>query len=100
MKLVFRLLSEDLIEAWGAMSAPESTDSAGRVEEELCRRIAAATGCDEGVVFRTIRGLVEKGYLRAENGAAGYRWGWTHNNRCGEGPAAFASAAEVCPAAL
>ena len=48
MKLVYRLLSEDLIEKWGAIPAPDSTESTELLQEELCRRIEEATGVEGG----------------------------------------------------
>jgi hypothetical protein len=87
MKLVYRLLSEDLIEKWGAMPAPDSTESTALLREELCRRIANATGVDAGMVSRTLLGLLEKGYLRAAIAGGACRWHWTHNNRADDGSA-------------
>ena len=81
MKLVYRLLSEDLIEKWGALPAPDLTESTELLQEELCRRIVKATGVDDGMVCRTIRGLVEKGYVRAAISGGECVWHWTHNNR-------------------
>jgi radical SAM superfamily enzyme YgiQ (UPF0313 family) len=87
MKLVYRLLSEDLIEKWGAMPAPDSTESAALLREELCRRITNATGVDAGMVSRTLLGLLEKGYLRAAIADGACRWHWTRNNRADDGSA-------------
>jgi anaerobic magnesium-protoporphyrin IX monomethyl ester cyclase len=81
MKLVYRLLSEDLIEKWGAIPAPDSTESTELLQEELCRRIVKATGVDDGMVCRTIRVLVEKGYVRPAISGGECLWYWTHNNR-------------------
>ena len=81
MKLVYRLLSEDLIETEGAFPAQGSAENMGLLQEELSRRIAKATGVDDGIVGRTIRGLVEKGYIRHAISGGECRWRWTHNNR-------------------
>jgi len=81
MKLVYRLLSEDLIEKWGAMPATDSNEGTELLQEELCRRIVKSTGVDGGMVCRTIRVLVEKGYIRPAISGGECLWHWTHNNR-------------------
>jgi anaerobic magnesium-protoporphyrin IX monomethyl ester cyclase len=81
MKLVYRLLSEDLIEKWGAIPATDSAQSADFLQEALCRRIEEATGVDGGLIRRTIREFVEKGYIRTAISGGECRWHWTHNNR-------------------
>jgi anaerobic magnesium-protoporphyrin IX monomethyl ester cyclase len=81
MKLVYRLLSEDLIEKWGEISAAEFVGSAACLEEELCRRIEEATGAEAGLIHGAIRGFIEKGYIRAGISGEKCRWYWTHNNR-------------------
>jgi len=81
MKLVYRLLSEDLIEKWGAIPALDSTESTELLQEELCRRIVKATGVDGGMVCRAIRVLIEKGYIRPAISGGECLWHWTHNNR-------------------
>lgn len=80
MKLIYRLLSEGLIEKWGVVPAPDSTESTELIQEELCRRIVKATGVDGEMVCRTIRRLVEKGYIRPAISGRECLWHWTHNN--------------------
>jgi len=80
MKLVYRLLSEDLIEELGAIS--EAVGSATEhLQEELCRRIAGITGEDIGLIRRTIAMLVAKGYIRLRTVNDERRWFWTHNQQ-------------------
>jgi anaerobic magnesium-protoporphyrin IX monomethyl ester cyclase len=81
MKLVYRLLSEDLIEKWGAISVSDIEDSKDRLQEELCRRIEEATGVEGGLIRGTIRGFIKKGYIRPAISGGECRWHWTHNNR-------------------
>jgi len=81
MKLVYRLLSEDLIEKCGAILASDFEGSRDRLQQELCRRIADATGVEGGLIDSTIRIFVEKGYIRPEIEGGKCRWHWTHNNR-------------------
>lgn len=97
MKLVYRLLSEDLIEKWGTINGPTLNESVELLQEELCRRIVRATGVDEGMVCRTIRGLVEKGYLHHKIFCGQYIWYWTHNNRANHPPMKSESAADIGP---
>ncbi len=80
MKLVYRLLSEDLIEEYGAIS--EAVDAAmEHLQEELCRRIEGITGEDIGLIRRTIAMFVAKGYIRLRTVNGERRWFWTHNQR-------------------
>ena len=81
MKLVYRLLSEDLLEKWGVIPASDSAESSDLLQEALCRRIEETTGVEGGLIRRTIRGFVEKGYIRAAISGGECRWHWTHNNR-------------------
>jgi anaerobic magnesium-protoporphyrin IX monomethyl ester cyclase len=81
MKLVYRMLSEDLIEKWGTISTADFEESTDRLQEELCRRIKEVTGVEGELIRRAIRGFVEKDYIRAEISNGECRWHWTHNNR-------------------
>ncbi|MBW6487406.1 MAG: B12-binding domain-containing radical SAM protein [Syntrophobacterales bacterium] len=94
MKLVYRLLSEDLIENLGVVknnradfdagadsSAGASCVPAAPAEEELCRRIEAATGIEEELIRKTVRDFIEKGYLYAMFSEDSCIWRWTHNNQ-------------------
>lgn len=81
MKLVYRLLSEDLIEKWGEIPSIDSSDRTDLLREELCRRIEKTTGVEGGLIRRTIREFVEKGYIRKAISGGVCLWHWTHNNR-------------------
>jgi hypothetical protein len=98
MKLVYRLLSEDLIENLGVVE-DGGADAAGgsdpaaaaglradRAEGELCRRIGAATGVDALMITETIRDFIEKGYLYAAFPGDSCVWRWSHNNQNRRGP--------------
>jgi radical SAM superfamily enzyme YgiQ (UPF0313 family) len=80
-KLVYRILSEDLIETYG--SFPLDSVKYGPTETivPLCERIEQATGITDGLVPKTVRNFIEKKYIktRMENGQL--LWYWTHNNR-------------------
>ena len=80
MKLVFRLLSEDLIEAWGAFPLTETDPKdSGSSLEVLCRKIEAATGEEGALIRSTLQSFQELGYIKKEIHEEGVRWYWTHN---------------------
>jgi anaerobic magnesium-protoporphyrin IX monomethyl ester cyclase len=79
MKLVWRLLSEDLIEKLGEIPSDVIENSAS-IQDILCRRIEEATGVDGALIDATIRAFVDKGYIRPETDGGQCRWHWTHNN--------------------
>jgi hypothetical protein len=81
MKLVYRLLSEDLIENLGVMETGGSKIDADSAERELCRRIEAETGIEEELIRGTMRDFVEKGYLYLADSGDYAAWRWSHNNR-------------------
>jgi anaerobic magnesium-protoporphyrin IX monomethyl ester cyclase len=80
MKLVYRLLSEDLIEERGSFSLSEIED---REEdgglEKLCLRIAEATGEDGELIRKTLLSFVASGYIKAKTTGNRLDWFWTHN---------------------
>ena len=80
MKLVYRLLSEDLIEKAGEFSLRGAANgSHDETLEELCRRIEAVTGEEGALIRKTLRSLVDAGYIKAERKDRALRWYWTHN---------------------
>ncbi|MCK9365043.1 MAG: hypothetical protein M0P74_15755 [Syntrophales bacterium] len=78
MKLVYRLLSEDLIENLGVV---ENCADSGFAEKELCRRIETATGIEGELIRKTVGDFIEKGYLCAMFSEDSFVWCWTHNNQ-------------------
>jgi anaerobic magnesium-protoporphyrin IX monomethyl ester cyclase len=82
MKLVYRLLSEDLIEKTGGFPLPE-IDGSGEetILEKLCLRIEEVTGIDGVLIRKTLRSFVVSGYIKAETSGKTVNWHWTHNNR-------------------
>ncbi|MDO9516198.1 MAG: radical SAM protein [Syntrophales bacterium] len=79
MQLVYRLLSEDLIETHGHLPVdhPSGNGSVGT----LCDRIGEATGFDPGLVRSTIEDFVGAGYIKPQSAGDALEWRWTHNNR-------------------
>lgn len=76
MKLVFELLSRDLIDA-----APINADPAGDAVAALCAHVIRQTRMDAGLVERTFKDLFQKGYLKYKPVPDGFAWYWPHNNR-------------------
>jgi anaerobic magnesium-protoporphyrin IX monomethyl ester cyclase len=81
MKLVYRLLAEDLIEKVGDFCLPLTGNHGETILEKLCLRIEEATAIDGELIRKTLRSFVASGYLKAETDGAMVHWFWTHNNR-------------------
>jgi anaerobic magnesium-protoporphyrin IX monomethyl ester cyclase len=89
MKLIYRLLSEDLIKKNGVFPLPGIVDGGeDAFLVELCLRIEEATGDDGLLIRKTLRSLLASGYLKAENTEEMVRWYWTHNRHVDHEPAA------------
>jgi len=82
LQLVYKMLSEDLIERYGQFSAGEvAASSNGRVDL-LCRRLESLTGSASEVVDSDIAHYIASGFLKAERlNGGGLSWYWTHSNR-------------------
>jgi radical SAM superfamily enzyme YgiQ (UPF0313 family) len=81
MKLVYRLLAEDLIESLGVIETGAGEVDARSAEAGLCRRIGDETGIEEELIRKTMRDFVEKGYLYLADYGDHAAWRWSHNNR-------------------
>jgi len=79
MQLVYRLLSEDLIETCGLFPVNHASDN-GTVGM-LCGKIEEVTGFDSRLVRNTIEDFVDAGYIKPERRGDNIAWYWTHNNR-------------------
>ena len=84
-QLVYKILSEDLIESCGTFSL-ENLDYGGLCPEKgeiqcLCRRIMEKTGMDKVVIEKTLEHLVNSGYLRSRHHDGNVVWSWSQNNR-------------------
>jgi len=75
MHLVFKLLSNDLIERCGVFSNGSSGVPA------LAERITRQTGEGPKLVQDTLQQFSDAGYIKPLAGAANTSWYWTHNNR-------------------
>jgi anaerobic magnesium-protoporphyrin IX monomethyl ester cyclase len=91
MELVYKMLSEDLVERYCTFTAAEAAGSANGGVDLLCRRLESLTGSARDVVEFAITHYCKSGFLKAEpvNGG-GLAWYWTHNNRTDRTPCAGA----------
>ncbi len=62
MQLVYRILSEDLIETLGRL--PEDHASGNGSVGTLCDRIGEVTGFDPGLIRKTMEDFVGAGYIK------------------------------------
>jgi len=79
MQLVYRILSEDLIETLGRL--PEDHASGNGSVGTLCDRIGEVTGFDPGLIRKTMEDFVGAGYIKPQRAGNTLAWRWTHNNR-------------------
>ena len=96
MKLVYRLLSEDLIEKVGTFPPPESADgSKDGSLEDLCRRIEEVTGVEGTLIRKTLRSFLDSGYIKTDMAGNLLRWYWTHNRHVDRMPITPGSSPEA-----
>jgi anaerobic magnesium-protoporphyrin IX monomethyl ester cyclase len=81
MKLVYKMLSEDLLEACGAFSLDRPSDDPEKTFDPLCRRIEEATGFDGDLIRQTIKSFMDAGYIKIRHENDRLIWYWTHNNK-------------------
>jgi anaerobic magnesium-protoporphyrin IX monomethyl ester cyclase len=81
MQLVYKILSQDLLEACGTVpleGLPEKGDSS---LDTLCRRIQERTGSDAGLVSKTLHYFKDAGFIRSRPEGSSDLWYWTHNRK-------------------
>ena len=79
MQLVYRILSEDLIETCGCFPMEHASDNES--VDRLCGGIVEVTGFDSRLVRNTIESFIDAGYIRQGREGDNIAWYWTHNNR-------------------
>jgi len=79
-RLVYTILSEDLIERCGSCSPDSAGDTAETSLDLVCSRIAQITNTDSDLVCKTVRSFVERGQIKMQETAGDCFWYWTHNN--------------------
>ena len=81
MQLVYRMLSEDLLEACGSFLADAPNSVPENTFVPLCQRIEEATGFDHKLIHRTIQSFLDSGYIKIRQEENHLIWYWTHNNQ-------------------
>ena len=81
MPLVFKILSEDIIESCGTFSCDERSLSSNTMIDLLCRKIVEMTGMEKGLVERTITYFVNSGYLEVSRSVGKIAWEWARNRK-------------------
>ncbi len=99
MKLVYRLLSEDLVERWGGFAGGESEMDDEALLGLLCQRIGEAVranggleGAPEGdwvcgLAEKTLRSLASLGHIGLDRRGGRAQWHWRHNRHVDRFPA-------------
>jgi len=76
MRLIFRLLTEDIITEMGTFPIDGHEPAT-----ELALRLATITGVESSFINWTLDTLVDAGYLKFDRIDGHVSWFWTHNNR-------------------
>ena len=98
-QIIFRILSEDLIERFGSPDPVSKSGNGGDSLDALCREVSAAVGGDELLAMKTVRSLAERGYIKIRTDGMKKFWSWTHNNRV-DFPFAVPEEAFIAPAVI
>jgi radical SAM superfamily enzyme YgiQ (UPF0313 family) len=77
-QLVYRLLSEDMIETEGKSNGAHTIEES---QNMLCERIRKKTGNNDDLVDETIADFIRKGYIKSGGERGRLSWYWTHNNK-------------------
>ena len=77
-QFVYRLLSEDLIEALGSFRL--NGRKGGDGVEALCQRLEKATEADPALIRKTFQTFIDRGYIKSRQDNENLIWYWTHNN--------------------
>ena len=81
MNLVYKLLSEDIIERYGTFPLAQLNESKNGAMNLLCERIGGLTDSEPEVISKTIMDFCSKDYLKSRQEDDKLVWYWTHNNR-------------------
>jgi len=84
LRLVFRILSEDLIEEF-ACAGRDGSDPV----DLLSASVAGRTGTDEAFTRKILQGFIDAGFLRHSLAGGRYRYYWTHNRDVDTLPISF-----------
>ena len=64
MRLVYKMLSEDLLETCGSFPADTPSGRPEKTFDRLCQRIEEATGFDSDLVRQTLKSFLDAGYIK------------------------------------
>lgn len=81
MPLVYKILSEDLLEACGAFVMDSPNGGPETTFDLLCRKMEEATGFDSQLIHKTLKHFWDAGYIKVKQEEHGFLWYWTHNNK-------------------
>ncbi len=76
-KIIFKILSEDLVERFGTIDLIRRADDGDDAVDMFCENVAAAVGGDRDLAARTIRDLVDRGLIAFRNNGERTTWFWT-----------------------
>lgn len=79
MKLVYKMLSEDLLEACGSFVADTPNSDPEETFAPFCQRIEEATGLDPDLIHATIKSFIDAGYIKVRQEDDHLIWYWSHN---------------------
>lgn len=74
MEMIFRLLTEDVIEEYSDHASERQT-----ALKELCRKISDLTGQEPGFVEFNMADLIQKGYIRVKESELNTSFSWAHH---------------------
>ena len=77
MQLVYKILSEDLIETCGIFPENSGSVSSDRTAALLCQGIEEKTGMEKALVNKTIWHFIDAGYLKLHHTDGNIVWHWT-----------------------
>jgi radical SAM superfamily enzyme YgiQ (UPF0313 family) len=79
MQLVYRILSEDLLEKHGRFYTGNGTPTVDEAFRALCGGIEASTAADPALIKQTINSFIDAGFVKYEQTESALNWYWTHN---------------------
>jgi radical SAM superfamily enzyme YgiQ (UPF0313 family) len=80
--LVYKLLSEDIIERYGSFPIENiQTGSSNESIDPLCNKVQEITDTERHLVHSTLQRFISSGYIKSQPAGNKINWCWTHNNR-------------------
>ncbi|MBN1662848.1 MAG: cobalamin-dependent protein [Deltaproteobacteria bacterium] len=81
MKLVYQILSEDLLEKCGNYPIDNGDVDVPEAIRILSKRIEQSTASDFKLIYQAIQNFVDSGYIKYKKANDRLSWYWTHNNK-------------------